>query len=211
MSGDFSMGGVDRMRVIRPDGSIHSEETDKRLHVEFEARPVLMEFLSQEKGRPIYETRDFIKIIQPGERDILVREVREEDKWRWPRHWEAYSNQKTQVPDGTPLAVLYAGAPHEVEMLRALKIFTVEQLAGLTEQGIGRLGMGARERVQRAKDFLEAASRHEGASRLQQQYDEVKHENATLRDQLKELQDAVSQLRAQGAESKRTRRNGSDE
>lgn len=207
MSGDFSMGGVDRMRVIRPDGSIHSEETDKRLHVEFEARPVLMEFLSNEKGRPIYETRDFIKIIQPGERDQLVREVREEDKWRWPRHWEAYSNQRAQVPDGTPLAVLYPGSPHEVEMLRHLKIFTVEQLVGLTEQGISRLGMGGRERVQRAKDFLEAATRHEGASRLQQQCDELRNENLTLRDQMKELQDAVSQLRAQSAD-KRSRRDG---
>ena len=36
-------------------------------------------------------TKDFVEIIFPGDtKTVTNRQLKEEDKFRWPKHWEAY-------------------------------------------------------------------------------------------------------------------------
>jgi hypothetical protein len=183
MSDDFAlMGGT-----VHPDGTV-SMGSDARLYVEFFAHSEHQPFKSQEAGRPIYEKRDYIKIIQPGERDQMIREVTELDRLRFPRQWQAYANQQQQMPDGTPIAVMFPQDPQICDQMRALKVHTVEQLAGLGEEGIKRLGMGGRAYVERAKAFLAAASNMTGAHEMQRQIEAQTDEIATLKAALERLQ-----------------------
>jgi len=87
--------------------------------------------------------------------------------------------------------------------MRALHIHTVEQLANLSEQGMGKLGMGGREKVNRAKLFLEHAAKMAGGSQLQAELEKARDEIAALRSQ-------VEQLVAAAAKPKRGR-NAEDE
>ncbi len=160
---------------------------DDRLFVTFYTRSVQNNYKSEQEGRPVFEPRDFIKIIQPGERDENDREVREEDKFRFPRQWAAYQAKQEQVPEGAPLAVLYPNEPHIIDGMRALKIFTVEQLANLTEAAISRLGMGGREHVARAKRFIEAAEKFGKANQMQRELDAAKDEIAVLKSKVDQL------------------------
>jgi hypothetical protein len=183
MSDDFAlMGGT-----VHPDGTV-SMGSDARLYVEFYAHSEHQPFKSQEAGRPIYEKRDYIKIIQPGERDQMIREVTDLDRMRFPRQWQAYANQQEQVPDGTPIAVMFPQDPQICDQMRGLKVHTVEQLAGLGEEGIKRLGMGGRAYVERAKAFLNAASNMKGAHEMQRQIEAQTDEIATLKAALERLQ-----------------------
>ena len=195
MSGDFSTGGQ-----VHPDGTVTFGKGDDGLFVQFYAHAVHLEFQSNQEGRPIYEQRDYVRVIQPGERDKIERQVREDDKHRWPRQWAAYQAQQQQVPDGTPIDVLFPGAPHEVAMLKALHVHTVEMLAALSEQGIGRLGLGGRSKVERAKKFLDAAASMAGANKLQAELDEARAEIGALKAQMEQL------IAAAAASGKRTKR-----
>lgn len=181
----FSAGSVD------PASGMVAFGDDKRLFVQFYTRSVQNNYQSQQQGRPIFEPMPFVKIVQPGERDVIDREVREEDKFRFRAQWERYEAQKEQTPDGTPLAVLYPDEPHIVDQMQALKIFTAEQLAGLTEQAISRLGMGGRAHVERAKRFLEAAEKFGAAHQMQRELDAANDRIATLEAQIAQLMAAA--------------------
>lgn len=187
MSESFAfMGGT-----VYPDGAV-SMGSDARLFVEFFAYSEHQPFKSAEAGRPIFEKRDYIKIIQPGERDQMVREVTDLDKMRFPNQWKAYENKQAQIPDGTPLEVLFPQDPQICDQFRALKIHVVEHLAGLGEEGIKRLGMGGREHVQRAKNFLAAASNMKGAHEMQIKIDEQANHIATLKAALERMQNDMA-------------------
>lgn len=199
MSENFAfMGGT-----VHSDGAV-SMGSDARLYVEFFAHSEHQPFKSAEAGRPIFEKKDYIKIIQPGERDQMVREVTDLDKMRFPRQWQAYENKQAQVPDGTPLEVLYPQDPQICDQFRALKIHVVEHLAGLGEEGIKRLGMGGREHVERAKNFLAAASNMKGAHEMQRKIE-------AQADEIAKLTAALDALRSELADQSKGRARASKE
>jgi hypothetical protein len=194
----FSAGTVDQASGMVAFGD------DKRLFVQFYTRSVQNNYQSDQQGRPVFEARPFVKIVQPGERDVIDREVREEDKYRFRVQWERYEAQQEQTPTGTPLAVLYPSEPHIVDQMQALKIFTAEQLAGLTEQAISRLGMGGRAHVERAKKFIEAAEKFGGAHQMQRELD-------AANDRIAALEGQIAQLLAAAPKRGRPPKNADDE
>ena len=49
--------------------------------IRFYQEPVQLGYLSEQEGRPVFEDRDFIEIIIPGDMsNIIAREVTENDK-----------------------------------------------------------------------------------------------------------------------------------
>lgn len=146
------------------------QQADRRF-VEFYRGQVLNGIRSAAEGRPMYESVDMVKIIHPGERDIHHVRVNDGHKYEFPRQWAAYEAGRQPEADGTPVETLYPNDPALVGQFRQLHIFTVEQLGGLTEQGISRLGMGGRAHVERAQKFLDAAKGMAGAHKLQAEVD----------------------------------------
>jgi hypothetical protein len=124
--------------------------------------------LSAEAGRDVYEDRHYVEIIQPGEmRSVVDREVNEDDKRRWPREWAAYEAGNEMATVGTPLEKWpLIGSPAMVKTLKAININTVEDLACLTDAGLGNVGMGARNLRESAKLWLSEA-KDKGAAILQ--------------------------------------------
>jgi hypothetical protein len=186
---------------------------DARLWVKFTKKSRRNAFRSEQEGRPIYEPVDYVQIQQPGERDQLVRPVREEDKFRFPRQWAAYVADTEQVPDGTPIQMLFPNEPHIVELLRDLKILTVEQLAQLTEHGITRLGMDGRKYVQRALAAMDKSENSKEVSKLSRQLTDaqdrmavLERANTLLQERLAALEERRSADRDDTEEEPRPRR-----
>jgi hypothetical protein len=169
---------------------------DSRLWVKFSKRSRRNPFRSEQEGRPIFEPVDYITIQQPGERDQLVRPVREEDKHRFPRQWDAYVADSEQVPDGTPIAMLFPNEPHVVEILRDLKVLTVEQLAQLTEHGITRLGMDGRKYVARAIAAMDQSANAKQVSRLERELTDANDRMRTVEEANAALQARITALEA---------------
>ena len=176
---------------INADGRVAFGD-DARLAVRFYRGKEIHGLQSQEAGRPIYVGVDMCAIRQPGERDEWHGAATEMHKMRFPRAWESYQNNQEFVPDGTPLDVIFAAEPETVANLKHLKIHTVEQLAGLQEAAIGRIGMGGRNLVIKAQKFMEAATGYQAASKMNRELEDVKSENDLLKERLAALERLVA-------------------
>ena len=126
----------------------------------FHVKPVKLEFASSQAGRPIFEDREFVDIIIPGDRRALAHEpVSEDHRSRWPREYEAFKVGREAPLEGTPLSEWPSArmSRARVEELAYFNIRTVEQLAGVNDAQLPNLGMGSRSEREAARTFLEVA------------------------------------------------------
>lgn len=161
---------------------------DQRLAVRFYLRAVQNEFESNRQGRPIFEDRDYIEIMVPGDNTTKIdTAVREDHKQRFPLQWAHYQNRHSgdQREVGTPLSAWPRLSVGQVEEMKALKFFTVESVANATDQGLQKLGMVAgmspytfREHAQR---FLKVAREDAIAAEAEAKVKALEEQNAALR------------------------------
>ena len=103
------------------------------------------------------ELRDFIELIFPADtKSVTDRPVKDSDKERFPRQWEAYLKGEVIKQEGYPLenwVMMDAGLVREYNYHH---IYTVEALANMNEANINNIGFGARTLHTKAKAFVEA-------------------------------------------------------
>ena len=164
---------------------------------QFFTEPVKMEFKSKQAGRPIFEEREFVRIIIPGDRrSMAVEPVGEEHKGRWPKEYAAFKSGRAAPLEGTPLREwpVSAMTAARAEELAFFNIKTVEQLSALNDAQLQNLGMGARELRERARLWLAVAK--SGAApleRLQAENERLTAENERL---TRDLTDANARANA---------------
>lgn len=143
------------------------ENPDLALGVEFFLKPVENPRKSAEAGRAIYDEREYIRIALPGDSKSEIVAPANELHYvphlksrvtfaeRFAAAYDAFKRDQADYVHGTPLSAISFVNLAEREELASQKVKTVEQLAGLTDQAIRKLGMGWREKVERAKAFLD--------------------------------------------------------
>jgi len=157
---------------------------------------------SLENGRPYFDEKVFVRIHPPGERlNIVERPAKGEDARRWPNQWAQFSQNKEQVPEGTPIGLLYPDKPAVEATLRAGGVFTIEQCADLSGHAIESIGMGAQRWVNDAKKYLEYANKGVKAAQFRAEMDEKDREIKVLKQQVDHLTASIEQLRTQGAQA----------
>lgn len=170
------------------------------LHVEFFTRAVQNPRASKEKGRPIFEDKEFVRIRFPGDRNRTHEAFATEkalrdpqsNEWlsyidRFPRHYEAFKKGQAYIGEGTPLAELVFLTESQRAELRALNIHTAESLAAMEGVPLKQLGMGGRELKNQAQAYLDSATGSAAMTKLAA-------DNASLQDQLSMLREQVAQL-----------------
>ena len=150
---------------------------------------------SREEGRPVSESKDFVKIQFPGETlTITDRPVLDSDKYKWPQKWAQYQAGKQQVPDGIPVTLLFPAHPHIPQMLIGYQVHTIEQLAALSGNAIQTIGMGCQEYVNRAQSYLKQAEKGVTFHKHNADVERLETENVTLRRQVHELSQQVAKI-----------------
>lgn len=175
-----------------------SHGTDDKLFVEFTNEAVYMEAKSLEEGRAVYEDVPHVHIMFPGDRTREIkRPVRFEqhgnepaDPVRWPRQWAAFKAQEEQHQDGQPLDQWAPMSRAMVMNLKAVNVFTVEQLAGVNDDVLMRLGPGMRDWRDRAQAFIAKAAEEAPTVALAAENADLKAEIALLKAQMAELASA---------------------
>ncbi len=161
---------------------------DRNLLVMFYNRPV---HSGMHAGRPIYKDEIFIKIQHPGEMlNVIDRPVNENDKQRFRQQWANFVHDRTQVPEGTPIDLLFPNHPSVAENLRAMGVFTIEQCSNLSATAIDTIGRGAQEYVNRAQKYLDSANKGHSFHLMQK-------ENDDLRQQLRIQEQQINTLKIQ--------------
>ncbi len=193
------MTGMDRASIDSQGyGMVQYGPTDDKLIVGFYKRAVLNQARSRAEGKPVHEGRDFVKIQHPGETlNVVDREVKEDDKRRWPRLWHNYQSGVRQTPDGVPINLLFPARPEVETMLRGYNIHTVEQLANLSGEAISTVGMGCQEWVNAAQRYMERASKGVNHHQFEKALAEKDQQIAALTRQVAEVTALVRQQQAQ--------------
>lgn len=89
-----------------------------------------------------------------------------QDRWRTIEpHYKAWKEGHELSVDGTPIETWAAISTHQASILRAAKIVTIEQVAGLNDAGMDRAGLpNMRFIVSQAKEYMKNRDRSEVAT-----------------------------------------------
>lgn len=167
--------------------------------VNFYPKTVPMPAASLAAGRPIFKSVVFMRLQHPGERDNIDRPATRDDALRFPVQYRQYCEGRQGVPDGIPLDVLFPNHQDVREGLNFHKVYTVEQLAVLTDTQLQNIGFGGYEWQQKAKRYLAAldegkgfAQHEETIRKLQVEMDRTSQTNGDLARQVQRLTDQLA-------------------
>lgn len=147
-------------------------------------------FKSAQEGRPIYDEKDFVRIMTPGDTKTTVyREATDQDKRRFPKAWANYERGLEEVTEGTPLDQWNQISKSQTKELAHVNVRTVEQLISVSDANIQRMGPGFMQLRDRAKQYL--ASSTDDAARAK-----TERENAELREQMTLMKSQLEALQA---------------
>lgn len=122
-----------------------AQDPDSLLSVRFYEDAFQNEFQTKQQNRPVFDNVVMIEICTPGSiLNIINRPAVAADKIKFKRQWdyfEATHMSGERMQSGTPLAQWPLLNKAQAEMLRAIKFFSVEQIAGASDEQLQNLGM----------------------------------------------------------------------
>jgi len=167
---------------------------DSLLHVVFYSKPVYQEFASKEAGSPIFKDMDFVRIHTPGNQlNVIDRIAVDDDKKRFPLHWARYKEIRGDGESivGTPVSEWPLLSRAQAEILRGMKFFSVEQIAGASDEAMSRIGMNvgfsAADLQNKAKAFLRIAKDSAAAEKQDAELKKRDTEIAEMKEQIARL------------------------
>lgn len=166
------------------------------------------------QGRMLFDKVLFMRITTPGDRSEVIYEIDREYPEGYPnpvygkikkneeiykRYGEYIEQYKRNYGNDQPIIGVPIDSWAQVDVRRAaqlkfLGIFAVEQLATLHDGGIQAIGMGGRELVQKAKDFIAQKEDSALAMKLAEEKRQLQTQIDSLKEQMAELAGAMEEL-----------------
>ncbi len=179
--------------------------------VRFERRAMEDKAASRAAGHYVARDVDFALVTPPYSKDVMLHKLpawfeqleMDVQKGRVPREWvekvkKAYDFFKKgqEVPlDGVPIRGWGIISPAQQETLIKMGILTVEMLAGINEEGIRRIGMGATELKHKASAWMRQLKKNGPATQeiaaLKTENEQLKTSIATLESRIEDLMRAI--------------------
>jgi hypothetical protein len=194
-----------------------SRDPDAQLVATFRLQEFQNDAKTTKAGRPIYDDIEICEIRVPGSREVKVFPATEFSHWgddpltgrqvkvtyaeRFRRQYQQFKESAQQTKSGTPLThapFLTGGRRAE---LRAMNIYTMEQLAAIEGAELKNLGPNGREFKNKASEYLTDAERNAPNSQLMAELEAMKAHAAVLEDDnaaLKQQQHAKEEREYEG-------------
>lgn len=168
---------------------------DSQLVVIFYTKSVFNAAKSAAEGTRQYDNHIFVKIHPPGERlNVIDRPVQDADKHRFSHQWSLFLQNRTQVPDGTPIDLLFPNNPAIADSLKSMGVYTIQQCANLSSNAIETIGMGGREWVNKAVQYLDNAKSGSSFLKLQAESDKKDQQIKLLERKVNQLTDQLNDV-----------------
>jgi hypothetical protein len=171
----------------------------------FKTHTLHNEAKSKKEGRPIFDEMEVVEVHIPGNRDTIgvypataqshFEETADGSRYavtyaeRWPEQYRRFKEGKEQISEGTPLSELPFLTDSKRAELRALKVYTAEQLAGLDGANLKLLGMFGRSLKDQAQAYIDASAGTANVTALAA-------DNAAQRLQIEQLQADIKALQS---------------
>lgn len=176
---------------LSPEEIEDERKAFKGISVKFYQRAELNRSKSLLAGRRVFDSRDYIR-FELSQYEVTDRRVIERDKQIFASQWQQYLNGRDQIGEGTPLSLWPQIDAATVEELKHLKIFTVDQLAAISDSQASLYGKLVGRLREQAKAFISNSAKSQEVSDLQIQ-------NIELKEKLEKLQAEVSKIIEQKA------------
>lgn len=172
-----------------------AKQDDSSCVVRFYLKPKLMAAKSRDAGREIYEDREHCEIMVKGQpHQIVDEEVGKQHIDRFPNAYAAFKAGRPDPVTGTPIELLPNMSPSYVLTLKAMGIRTVEDMVNLSDAGLQKVGMGARDLQNRCRAFIGQSTTK--ADELERENHKLKSDVATLSDAVSKLQETIAAMTA---------------
>lgn len=190
-----------------------SERGDRPAYVRFVRKAVEDKAASLREGRYVAKDVDYALITPPYSKDCIEIKVQQ---WkanmdadvangRLPAAWRdsylqqhvAWLNGQELPPAGTAIRDWGMVSPAQKENLIRMNILTVEDLAGVNDEGLRRIGMGAMELKSKAVSWLQSVKDH---GPLTMKMAALETENAGLKASIEKLTEQVTLMTRKLAE-----------
>lgn len=166
------------------------DNSTNNLFVEFYEESLEIPFKSEQEGRPVFEQREFVRIMVPGDSmNIIETPATPDHKEQFSRQYERFRKGLKDVIDGSPLSQWPPVNKSQVKEMAYFEIQSVEQLAELSDSTCKKMGMGYMELRGKARAWLLAAK--DGAIVVKQAV-----ENERLQSEIEMLKEQIAQLAA---------------
>lgn len=155
------------------------------VYAQFYIRSVPDKAATEKEGRPRFKDVPYVRKMVAGDpKNEVDRPANPLDHDSHRGAWEAFQKGE-EAQTGTPLKEWPGVTRSQVDELAAFKVYTLEQLASVSDVLLRNVGplMAIR---QKARDFLEAATKAAPISHLQAQMDALKKQNEELTKRLEE-------------------------
>ena len=184
------------------------ERKDRPAYVRFERVAVEDKVATLRAGFYVGKDVDMAHITPPYSKDVFKIEA---SQWfvnmkqdvvngRMPEEWEhkyldaykRWQDGQELPPDGTPIRGWGVISPAQQETFIRMNVLTVEDLAGINDEGIRQIGMGAIDLRNKAKAWL---SQLNDKGPLTVEIASIKAENAILQGSIESLTRQVQELK----------------
>lgn len=158
---------------------------DQNLFVTFRNEVLIDESESLEKGTPVTQEKEFVKMVQRGSGKEIYDGIAKQDHInRFPEQYQRFKDNKSQdIVDGIGIEKLPGITQQQVVVCKYLKLSTVEQVAGMIDGEIKKLGDNGRTLVKACRDFLT------GTNSLKEKVTEQEDKIAKLEAMIESLQE----------------------
>lgn len=154
---------------------------DTGTYVRFYLYPEQDKAKSEEAGRPIFEEKEYVEIMAPGNANNIVRRrASDMDRQRFPGHYARFKEGMKEQIIGTPLSEVGWITRSQVEELNYLRLRTVEALAAINDSECAK-HVGLYDLKRKAVEYL--AKNSGESSRLS----ELEEANKKLQEQINQL------------------------
>lgn len=170
------------------------QQGDEKLFVKFYKHPKEDKESSKREGRPIFKDADYIEIMQPGNKESVIRRpVTKKDVQRFLVQYQRYKMQEDQKVDGTPVEQAPFLTKSQVEELKYFNVFTVEQLAGMSDANTQN-ARGMQTLKQKAQAWLDSAAGTAKDTALAEEVHELRNSLKAMEENNAALQARIDEL-----------------
>lgn len=139
-------------------------------------------------GQVKYNEIEMIKIFIPGDKhNIVESRVTDVHRAKYPKQYEAFKKMQELAPEGTLIDNWPLLQRSQVYELKAANVFTVEQLAELSDEKLGIIGIGARSLRKHAQAFIEATEKGRLPAQMIAENESLKNQVALLTSQIGDM------------------------
>lgn len=183
-------------QTIAPDGTAIFAN-DSQLLVKFSIHSELSQAKSKLAGAPVYDDVEIVTILNPGEKEPVIVAADEFHKRRFPKQYEAFKKGIEDQQGGTPLDLLFPASPSTVKQLKAFHIFTIQQLAAISDSAMSQIPMG-RSLCDRAKQYLAQAGQGQNFHELEAMKAQIEQLKSALTESGKTIPEPAPQPQRRG-------------